>query len=200
MKRFVFEVTALRPKVTTRRELGAFLKIRGADVEQQDSSMPQVAHDAVALGLSAGSEVLAWTKAAPGLAPVAGALERPARALLGSKLGKTALLASDRVVSVADGAIDTAMGTSLFKVTARTVKTTYEFVHVETDVSPALGEERVCRSKPGFQGPAVHALGGGPRCAAVLSTCCIHHRGGFCAGCRDCCQHRPIRPARCWHG
>ena len=58
MKRFVFEVTALRPKVTTRRELGAFLKIRGADVEQQDSSMPQVAHDAVALGLSAGSEVL----------------------------------------------------------------------------------------------------------------------------------------------
>ena len=99
--------------------------------------MPQVAHDAVALGLSASSEVLAWTKAAPGLAPVAGALERPARALLGSKLGKTALLASDRVVSVADGAIDTAMGTSLFKVTARTVKTTYS-----SRVQPAAARMR----------------------------------------------------------
>ena len=99
--------------------------------------MPQVAHDAVALGMAAGSEVLVWTKAAPGLAPVAGALERPARALLGSKLGKTALLASDRVVSVADGAIDTAMGTGLFKMTARTVKTTYS-----SRVQPAAARMR----------------------------------------------------------
>ena len=85
-----------------------------------------VAHDVVNYGLAVGKDALAYTKSKPGVMKwTVEKVEGPVCSVLGSKLGQTALKVGDRAVSVADGTIDKAMNTGVYKSSSRVVKTTY---------------------------------------------------------------------------
>ena len=92
-----------------------------------ESKMPShVAHDLLNAGLSAGSDALVLAKRNKYIcAPVQYVIEYPVQSAMKTKLGKITLNAGDRVVSAADGVIDRAMNTAVYKTTSNLVKKTY---------------------------------------------------------------------------
>jgi len=85
-----------------------------------------VAHDVVNYGLAVGKDALAYSKSKPGMVKwTVEKIEGPVSSVLGSKLGQTAIKVGDRAVTVADGTIDKAMNTGVYKSSSRVVKTTY---------------------------------------------------------------------------
>jgi len=85
-----------------------------------------VAHDVVDYGLQVGKDALSYSKSTTGVLKwTVEKVEGPVCSVLDSKIGKTAIMAGDRAISVADGTIDKAMNTGAYKSTSRLVKTTY---------------------------------------------------------------------------
>ena len=85
-----------------------------------------VAHDCVEYGLAVGKTALTSVKSKPGVIKWAvEKVEGPAVSVLKSKLGQTTLKVADSVVTYADGAVDKALNTGVYKSTSRAVRTTY---------------------------------------------------------------------------
>jgi hypothetical protein len=96
----------------------------------------RVAHDLVDIAVAVGKDAIAHAKKRPGIINwTVGKVEGPATRVLDSKLGNIVLRIGDRAVTVADGTIDRAMNTGVYKTSSHTIKGTYRWALELADAS-----------------------------------------------------------------
>lgn len=96
----------------------------------------RMAHDLVDGAVAVGKDAIAHAKKRSGILKwTVGKIEGPATRVLNSKLGKIVLKIGDRAVTVADGTIDRAMNTGVYKTSSHTIKGTYRWALELADAS-----------------------------------------------------------------
>lgn len=130
-----------------------------------------MAHDFVDSALAVGQNAIDFFKKRPGIVKwTVDKIEPPAARVLDTKLARTALKIGDRAVSVADGTIDRAMKTAVYKTSSHVIKDTFRRALELADASVEYMLPADATDKTEYCNPKAESVMGLTRKLSVRAT------------------------------